>query len=563
MNFTNNALGIQDFEKIRNNHTFYVDKTDFIEEWWHRGSDVTLITRPRRFGKTLNMSMLNCFFSNQFAGKTDLFEGLSISTKKEIMALQGTFPVLFLSFASLKSNTFSGFKMQLLRLLEQQYRKQPEIEMDSYLKGVNKQLENGIAVEVNADILATLLANLSEKMHAHYGKKVIILLDEYDTPLQEAYLQGYWNEMISLVRPMFNATFKSNDSLYRAVLTGITRISKESIFSDFNNPDIVTTTSDKYATAFGFTEKEVFDALEAEDMSDQEENVKAWYDGFRFGKVEDIYNPWSITNFLNTKKLETYWANTSANSLAGQLIKQGSPEVKIIMEDLLKGIPLVTEIDEQIVFDQLNKRKNAIWSMLLASGYLRVDKHQTDAKGLNEYTLSLTNFEVKQMFKKMISEWFDESGDAYNDFIKALLQNDVDAMNTYMNRVSEYVFSNFDTGNRPSRRIEPERFYHGFVLGLMIDLEKSYQLTSNRESGFGRYDVMLAPRETDRPAYVIEFKVFDPRKDMSLSDAADRALQQIADKDYDAELLSRGIAKEHIRHYGFAFQGKEVFIKQE
>lgn len=561
MKFTNNALGIQDFEKIRENKTFYVDKTDFIKEWWSVGSDVTLITRPRRFGKTLNMSMLNCFFSNKYIDRGDLFEGLSIYNDTEMMALQGTYPVIFLTFASLKSDTFKGFKMLLLHKLEDVYNQHPEVEKEPIFKSAGNRMRAGETVDISTEMLSVILSDLSVKLHACYGKKVIILLDEYDTPMQEAYMHGYWNKVVMLFRVMFNATFKSNDSLYRAVLTGVTRVSRESIFSDFNNPDIVTTTSNEYAAAFGFTEKEVFAALDDMGMSDKKEAVKEWYDGFRFGEVGDIYNPWSIVSFLNKKKLGTYWANTSTNGLVGQLIRQGTPEIKVIMEDLLKGIPLVTGIDEQIVFEQLNKKRNAVWSLLLASGYLRVDRCEWQEEGYYQYTLSLTNFEVKLMFENMISEWFGESGAAYNKFVKALLSNDVDEMNGYLSDILYDSISYYDVGTERGQYAGPEKFYHALVLGLLVELKGRYYVKSNRESGRGRYDVMLEPVDMSKPAFIIEFKVYDRRKDDSLSDAADRALQQIEEKDYDAELISRGIGKDNIYHYGFAFQGKEVLIK--
>lgn len=561
MKFTNNALGIQDFEKIRENKTFYVDKTDFIKEWWSVGSDVTLITRPRRFGKTLNMSMLNCFFSNKYKDRADLFEGLSIYNDAEMMALQGTYPVIFLTFASLKSDTFKGFKMLLLHKLEDVYNQHPEVEKEPIFKLAGNRMRAGETVDISTEMLSVILSDLSVKLHACYGKKVIILLDEYDTPMQEAYMHGYWNEVVMLFRVMLNATFKSNDSLHRAVLTGVTRVSRESIFSDFNNPDIVTTTSNEYAAAFGFTEKEVFAALDDMGMSDKKEAVKEWYDGFRFGEVGDIYNPWSIVSFLNKKKLGTYWANTSTNGLVGQLIRQGTPEIKVIMEDLLKGIPLVTGIDEQIVFEQLNKKRNAVWSLLLASGYLRVDRCEWQEEGYYQYTLSLTNFEVKLMFENMISEWFGESGAAYNGFVKALLSNDVDEMNGYLDDIIYDSISYYDVETERGQYAEPEKFYHALVLGLLVELKGRYYVKSNRESGRGRYDVMLEPVDMSKPAFIIEFKVYDRRKDDSLSDAADRALQQIEEKDYDAELISRGIGKDNIYHYGFAFQGKEVLIK--
>ena len=557
------AIGIQDFAKIREMNYFYVDKTDFISEWWSGGDDVTLITRPRRFGKTLNMSMIEAFFSIDYAGRADLFEGLSIWKDEKYRALQGTYPVIFLSFANVKEADYLSARERICRLISEVYNKNWFLMESSLLK------ENEKADFLNVTNKKTLMSdeeagmalyNLSGYLSRYYGKKVIILLDEYDTPMQEAYVSGYWNQLVSFTRGLFNSTFKTNPYLERGIMTGITRVSKESVFSDLNNLVVITTTSEKYADSFGFTEQEVFQALEKRGLSDQKENVKRWYDGFTFGNMTDIYNPWSIINFLQNRKFDTYWANTSSNSLVGKLIREGNPDIKMTMETLLTGGTLVTEIDEQIVFDQLQKSQNAIWSLFLASGYLKVISHRWDANGLNEYTLSLTNFEVKLMFESMIKEWFDHGETSFNGFIKALLANDLETMNAYMNEIAMESFSFFDSGKNLSESKVAERFYHGFVLGLLVDLRKIYRITSNRESGFGRYDVMLEPLNKNDDAIIIEFKVFNPEKEKSLEDTIASALKQIAEKQYDTELIARGISKEQIRHYGFAFEGKKVLI---
>ena len=289
-------------------------------------------------------------------------------------------------------------------------------------------------------------------------------------------------------------------------MTGITRVSKESVFSDLNNLEVVTTTSDKYQTAFGFTEDEVRSALDEFGLSDHMDEVRDWYDGFRFGSRKDIYNPWSITKYLDSGKPGSYWVNTSSNSMAGKLIREGTPEMKIAMEDLLEGKQIETPVDEEIVFEQLDKSDTAVWSLLLASGYLRVEHIRDD--GQEElYQLSLTNFEVKRMFRGMIRSWFKYSSSRYNDFIKALLANDIDYMNEYMNQIALQTFSFFDTGKEASGQSEPERFYHGFVLWMIVDLADRYRITSNRESGLGRYDVMMEPLVKGLPAYILEFKV--------------------------------------------------------
>ena len=429
------------------------------------------------------------------------------------------------------------------------------------------------------DVAVLALHYLSDYMSRYYGQKVLIFLDEYDTPLQEAYVYGYWKELVQYIRSMFNSTFKTNPYMERAIMTGITRVSKESIFSDLNNLEVVTTTSEKYAECFGFTEKEVFEALKEFSMSEDEEQVKSWYDGFTFGSIRDIYNPWSIINYLDKRKLGAYWANSSSNSLVGLLIRQGNAETKMIVENLLKGGVLETEIDEEIpfgytlmrknmrrkeeiIFDQLQKKYGAIWSLLLASGYLKViEKNFSQETRRYTYRLELTNWEVELMFEGMFRDWFSGEDVPYNDFIKALLLGDVEAMNEFMNDIALTTFSSFDIAESAARNDAPERFYHGFVLGLMVELKGSYEVTSNRESGFGRYDIMLIPRKMGQlDPMVIEFKVRKPRKEVSLEETVASALQQIEEKNYDAALVERGFEKERIRHYGFAFEGKRVLI---
>ena len=557
----NISIGNQGFDDIRGNQCFYIDKTAFIKEWWDAKDVVTLITRPRRFGKTLNMSMLNCFFSNRYAGRGDLFEGLSIWEDEKYRQLQGTYPVIFISFADVKQADCGEAIWKIKKIISNIYQQYAWLgswegltftEREQFAR-VNSDMENMLAQSAVQD--------LCNYLNRYYEKKVIILLDEYDTPMQEAYVHGYWDEFTLFMRSFFNATFKTNPYLERAVMTGITRVSKESIFSDLNNLNVVTTTSDEYCTCFGFTEDEVYDSLEKFGLSDKKSEVKKWYDGFVFGSHKDIYNPWSITSYLDKRKLAPYWASTSSNVLVSRLIQTAPSDIKQMMEDLISGREIVVNFDEQIVFNQLDTDESAIWSLLVASGYLKPDNVEYRGELLEPwYHLSITNLETRSMFSNMFKGWFKGTASNYNAFVSALVKGDVEAMNEYMNDVALTTISSFDVGTHRSEKAHPERFYHGFVLGLMVEQAESYEIRSNRESGFGRYDIMMIPKKNNLPAIVIEFKVYNPRREQTIEDTVHVALKQIEEKSYDTELIARGIEKDRIRHYGFAFEGKRVLI---
>lgn len=567
------SIGKQDFSSLRENNCFYIDKSDLIREWWDSQDEITLITRPRRFGKTLNMSMLNYFFSNLYTDKKALFEDLSIWKEEKYRNLQGIYPVIFISFASVKGNTYQDTRDGVIMAINEAYSEHRYLlEWKGLTEGERKcfeELDNyaknpGIKEPVANDTICNAVKNLSNCLYRYYKKKILIFLDEYDTPMQESYLYEYWKEFIAFIRNFFNATFKTNPYLERAMMTGITRVSKESVFSDLNNLNVVTTTSREYETCFGFTEQEVFCALETMGMSEEKQLVKSWYDGFVFGSRKDIYNPWSITNYLDKKQLRSYWADTSSNGLINRLIRRSSPEIKELMEELLQGREIVVNFDEQIVFEQLEQDENAIWSLMLASGYLKAT--EVEYRGILRdpwYHLMITNLETTAMFSSLFKGWFYQSRSNYNQFVKALLNSDLDAMNYYMNQISMATFSYFDMSGKEDGSGAPERFYHGFVLGLIADQTDQYEICSNRESGFGRYDVMMIPRKPGNrrcPAIIMEFKVHNSKKEETLEETVDHALDQIEAMNYDAQLFARGFERREIRHYGFAFEGKKVLI---
>lgn len=575
------ALGITDFSDIINRNVFYVDKTYFIKEWYENADQVTLITRPRRFGKTLTLSMVETFFSNRYADCSSLFEGLAVWEDENLRGLQGRYPVINFSLANVKQKNFESMKTVIRMLLAELFDRHSYLLESEKLSAAEKE-EFLAFSQRNASDEECMHAFrfLSKCMYEHFGEKVMILIDEYDTPMLEAYTAGYWEEAIEYTRRMFHAAFKDNPYLDRGLMTGITRITQESIFSDLNNPRVVTTTVDMYQTCFGFTEDEVFAALDTYDLADKKEDVKYWYDGFQFGSRGEIYNPWSILNFLSEKCLKPFWMNTSGNALVGKLVREGSVKVKDEFETLLAGGTVRTEIDESITYMELARAAFAaparstqpfqiaarwaasaelrgdsktIWSWFLTTGYVKT-VNRTD----EGYEISLTNYEVREALYKLVKKWFSESYDEYTEFIRMLLCGNLEGMQRYMQKVTLYTFSYFDVGSHSTEGEKAEQFYHGFTLGIIADLYRTHILTSNRESGFGRYDVSIEPKDKSKDGIVIEFKVFDPKKEETLEDTVRRALAQIEDQDYEADLKARGVEK--VRKYGFAFKGKEVLI---
>lgn len=554
------AIGLDRFSDIIEGNYFYIDKTCFIKEWWENGDKATLITRPRRFGKTLTMSMVEQFYSVKYAGCAKLFQGLKIWEEEKYRELQGKYPVISLSFAGIKENSYVKTRQKICQLLVNLYADHRFLLEGDLLSEVEKEFFYKVTADMDDVTASMALYQLSRYLSNYYAKKVIILLDEYDTPMQEAYINGYWDEVIPFTRSFLNNTFKTNPYLERAIMTGITRVSKESVFSDLNNLEVVTATSNKYENIFGFTEEEVLKALSEYGLQDCSEDVRKWYDGFKFGNYDHIYNPWSIVNFLDKKKFSAYWAHTSSNRLVERLIRINGADVKIIMEDLLTGNVFHAAIDEEIIYSQLDHDVDAVWSLFLASGYIKTEKIEKNRRGIEEYTFSLTNLEARCVFDEIVKGWFSYKEWKYNKFTEALLSDNKEYMNEYLNAIALETFSSFDTGMKPSKFKQPENFYHGFVLGLIADLREIYDITSNRESGNGRYDVMMEPKDPELDdGIVLEFKVQETTE-KSLEDTVRSAIRQIIDKKYAIALEAKGVPKDRIRIYGFAFRGKEVYV---
>ena len=553
------AIGQQDYAAIIEKNSFYVDKTFFIKDWWNDPTFCTVILRPRRFGKTLTMSMMEYFFSTKHAGRADLFEGLYIWEQEEFRALQGIYPVINITLADIKEKTHEGAINEIKLIIQSIFNSFTYLADSDKLTSIDKKRFEAHIENPAVESLARSLRFLSELLYKHHGKKVLIFLDEYDTPMQEAFSSGYWNEIVEFIKNLFNATFKTNPYLEKSLITGITRVSKESIFSDFNHVSIVSTLSKQYETAIGFTEEEVFAAMDEYGLTEKEK-VKFWYDGFTFGNHSAMYNPWSIINYLKYQEFKPYWANTSSNGLVSLVLRQASPELKMEMERLLDGKSIKTSIDEQLIFDTLTGGGEDVstYSLLLASGYMTGTLLVNDEDEGEIYNIRITNHETRRMFKSLIKKWFSGRHNQYNRFVTALLAGSLEEMNYYMANVSSNVFSFFDTGINAA-----ENFYHAFTLGLMVELRDRYIITSNRESGFGRYDIMLEPRNKNSyDAIIIEFKVFKEMHEDTLKDTAAAALKQIEEKQYAAVLMEKGISAEKIRKYGFAFKGKEVLIAE-
>jgi hypothetical protein len=548
----NFAIGVSDFRALIQNQATYIDKTLLIKDLFEDLSGVILFPRPRRFGKTLNLSMLRYFLDLRDQNSGHLFDNLLVSKQPEIMAHQGKYPVIFISLKEIKKETYSQALDAFALLIQELFLTHKDLykDLSPELQDRCHRLLNLNASEVE---LSKSLHLLSQILQKTYHQKVWILIDEYDTPIHEAWIRGYYERMKSFMQGFLGSALKDNTAVYKSILTGILRISKEGMFSDLNNLKVYSLLSERYGEYFGFTESEVDHICEIAGLSKQREAVRTWYNGYKFGEL-NIYNPWSIINFATEKKLQPYWVNTGSSAIIESLIAKTSDYFKSDFEVLVQGGTLTKPIDERIVLPEINANaEDAIWSFLVFSGYLKVI-HQERTNQAPICQIQIPNEEILGIYQAYFSGWLKKNNPRQNEImLEALVSGEPAIFEKLFTKYVEETLSYFDASGH-----EPERFYHALVLGILVTLRNSHQILSNRESGYGRYDVMIIPKDLSKLGIIIEFKVAESESD--LETAATEALDQIQAKNYQAELEARGI--KHILKLAIVFFGKKILIKR-
>lgn len=549
-------IGISDFATLIKEDYTFIDKSLFIKDIIDDGAKIILLTRPRRFGKTLNMSMLKYFFSNDIKPdiKKDLFTGLNIkNTGEKYLQHQGKYPVVYLTFKDVKVSNYADAYAWLEKIISQLYSEYQEVLNEDFLKQEDKKvyqaLLNGEATKVD---LCNSLKNLSKYLYLYYGVKPIILLDEYDTPIQTAYMNNYYDEMVEFMRGFLGAALKDNECLYKAVITGILRVSQASLFSGLNNIAVYSLLRSDYGQYFGFIEEEVNSLLSLMHLDVSAQSIRNWYNGYTVGEYT-VYNPWSIISCLKQKgELQPYWLATSDNKLLGKLLVQADGGIKGDFEKLLQGETVEKIIDESTVFLSLEKKHDALWGLLLFSGYLKVV--ETKMVGINKIcSLALPNIEVSGVYLNLITEWFTDSigWSNYKLFLSSLITGNIDLFGRILQEYMYESSSYFDFGRKAT-----EQMYHVFILGLIVGLRDKYYIKSNSEIGTGRCDVLLIPKNKKQLGLVVEFK--NAKEEDKLQQSVTEALQQIKDRRYDVELHQQGV--KDILHVGIAFAGKKTLV---
>ena len=546
------GIGTSDFKKLRIKDYYYIDKTMYIKDILDNKSEIVLVTRPRRFGKTLNMSMLKYYFDCTKKDSKELFQGLKILEQEEKYTSKlGYYPVIYVTLKDAGLMNYNLMMMQLKTIMmEVYYEHRYVLEKEEMSEGERKIFNRMLSAEANDIDIMNSLKILSKILYQYYNKPVILLIDEYDVPLQNAYIQGYYEEAVSFYRTFYGATFKDNPYLEKTVITGVSRVAKESIFSGANNFDVYTVLDDEFSDDFGITEEEMEKVIQDFGIEEERKEIKKWYDGYRIGNTEGIYNPWSILNYLTDKKLMQYWVNTSSNDLI-KLVLKNSSTIKEKMERLLKDEEIEMPINLETIIVGIENNEDNIWGLMLGTGYLKV----TEVVNLAEYIykVKLPNYEIKLLFQQIINDWFRNKvmGNDLKSILKDLVTLNLDEFERKFRVLVKEMFSYMDVGENTA-----ENFYHAFVLGMLVGLKDTYYVNSNRESGYGRYDIMLEPKDKNGNSFIMEFKVLDDMEEKTIEDTIKNAKKQIEEKGYETNLREKGYRK--ITKMVYAFKGKEV-----
>mgnify|MGYP005762080247 FL=1 len=551
MEFEGIGIGESNFKGLRLRKNYFIDKTMYIKDIIDNQARVLLVTRPRRFGKTLNMSMLRYFFDCDVKDSKELFEGLKIMEQGEKYTSKlGAYPCIYLTLKDVNVDDYermaTGFKSAVLDAYrEHRYL----LDSDKVYDDEKARINDILYIREDEEQLIKSIRELSGYLYRHYEKPVMLFIDEYDVPIQAAYVEKYYEQAIKFLKNFYTTTFKDNPYLEKTVLTGVSRVAKESIFSGANNFKVFTVLDNEFADDFGITSEEMDKVIEDFNVKEDKEEIKKWYDGYRIGNVEGIYNPWSILNYLTDKQLKPYWVNTSSNDLIKMTIKK-STTVKEKMEKLLKGEAIEVPIDLETIIDGIEENENNIWGLMLGTGYLKVDEVVNLAEGI--YKVKLPNYEIKLLFQSIVRSWFNDKviGNDLNSILKDLVELNLSEFEIKFQKLVKEMFSYMDVGENTA-----ENFYHAFVLGMLVGLKDSYYVNSNRESGMGRYDIMLEPQDKNKNSFIIEFKVANDMQENTIEDVIESAKRQIEERDYESNLRERGF--NNITKMVFAFRGKE------
>ena len=546
------GLGQSDFRALRIRKNYYIDKTMYIKDIIDNDSSVILVTRPRRFGKTLNMSMLRYYFDCSQKDNKELFEGLKIMEQgEEYTSKLGYYPCIYLTLKDVNEDTYEKMILNMKTAMLNTYKEHMYLlDSDKIYPFEKEKINNILYFREDEVTLKNSVKDLSEYLSRYYDKPVMLFLDEYDVPLQTAYVEGYYEEAVKFFKTFYGTTFKDNQYLQKTVLTGVSRVAKESIFSGANNFDVYTVLDDEFSDDFGITEKEMDKIIEDFEVQDGKEEIKKWYDGYIIGHTEGIYNPWSILNYLKNKELKPYWVNTSSNDLI-KLILKNSATVKEKIEQLLRDEEIEVPINLETVIVGIEQNEENIWGLLLGTGYLKVTGVVDLAMGV--YKVKIPNYEIKFLFQNIIRDWFNDKviGNNLNTILKDLVTLKLDEFEQKFKVLVRQMFSFMDVGENTA-----ENFYHAFVLGMLVGLKDSYYVNSNRESGYGRYDIMLEPKDKNGNSFIMEFKVYREEKEKDINDTIENAKKQIEERKYEENLQEKGFT--NITKMVFAFKGKEV-----